>query len=147
MLLSLGRQNKLTGLVDQIKYTLRDETNHIAAGIYMINSTIEQEPELWTAETQQMFTDFIVQAVELEIAYARDVLPNGILGLNSEMFIDYMYYIGNRRLEAIGLSYRFPNDVNPFPWLGEQVDVKPLGNFFERRVREYRNSSILKDDW
>lgn len=147
MLLSLGRQNKLTGLVDQMKYTLRDETNHIAAGIYMINNTIEQNPQLWSAETQQMFTDFIKQAVELEIAYAKDVLPNGILGLNADMFIDYMYYIGNRRLEAIGLSYRFPNDVNPFPWLGEQVDVKPLGNFFERRVREYRNSSVLKDDW
>ena len=79
--------------------------------------------------------------------YARDVLPTGILGLNSEMFIDYMHYIGNRRLEAIGLDYRFPSDKNPFPWLGEVVDVQAMGNFFERRVREYQQSGSLDDDF
>ena len=63
------------------------------------------------------------------------------------MFVDYMHYIGNRRLESIGLDFRFPNDTNPFPWLGEQVDVQPIGNFFERKVREYRNSGDLDNDW
>ena len=87
------------------------------------------------------------KAVDLEIAYAHDVLPTGILGLNAEMFIDYMHYIGNRRLEAIGLDYRFPGDKNPFPWLGEVVDVQAMGNFFERRVREYQQSGSLEDDF
>ena len=40
------------------------------------------------------------KAVELEIAYAERCFTHGILGLNSDMFVDYMYYIGNRRLEA-----------------------------------------------
>lgn len=147
MLLSLGQQNKMTALVDQIKYTLRDESNHIAYGVYIINNVVAQNPELWTEEVKQTFTDYIKRAVQLEISYARDVLPQGILGLNADMFVDYMHYIGNRRLEAIGLDYRFPSDRNPFPWLGEQVDIKPLGSFFERKVRAYRNSSALKDDW
>ena len=46
-----------------------------------------------------------LKVVELEIQYAHDVLPTGIIGLNAEMFVDYMHYIGNRRLEAIGLEY------------------------------------------
>jgi ribonucleoside-diphosphate reductase beta chain len=87
------------------------------------------------------------KAVELEIEYAKDVLPTGILGLNADMFVDYMHYIGNRRLEAIGLDYRFPSDKNPFPWLGEVVDVQAMGNFFERRVREYQQSGSLDDDF
>ena len=47
-LLALGRQNKLQGISDQIKYTLRDETNHIAFGTYVINTIIEQNPSIWT---------------------------------------------------------------------------------------------------
>ena len=147
MLLALGRQNKLQGVSDQIKYTLRDESAHIQFGVYIINTLIEQNPTIWTKSIQAEFIEHIKKAVELEIMYARDVLPTGILGLNSEMFIDYMHYIGNRRLEAIGLDYRFPSDKNPFPWLGEVVDVQAMGNFFERRVREYQQSGSLDDDF
>ena len=147
MLLALGRQNKLQGVSDQIKYTLRDESSHIAFGTYLINTLIEQNPSIWTKKIQEEFIEHIKKAVELEIAYAHDVLPTGILGLNAEMFVDYMHYIGNRRLEAIGLDYRFPSDKNPFPWLGEVVDVQAMGNFFERRVREYQQSGSLDDDF
>jgi ribonucleoside-diphosphate reductase beta chain len=147
MLLALGRQNKLQGVSDQIKYTLRDESSHIAFGTYLINTLIEQNPSIWTKKIQEEFVEHIKKAVELEIAYAKDVLPTGILGLNSDMFVDYMHYIGNRRLEAIGLEYRFPSDKNPFPWLGEVVDVQAMGNFFERRVREYQQSGSLEDDF
>ena len=87
------------------------------------------------------------KTVELEIEYAKDVLPTGILGLNSSMFVDYMHYIGNRRLESIGLDYRFPSDENPFPWLSEVVDVGAMTNFFERKVKDYQNSGVLEDDF
>ncbi len=147
MLLALGRQNKMQGVADQIKYTLRDESSHIQFGTYVINQIIEQNPKIWTKSFQQEITEHIKKAVELEIAYAKDVLPRGILGLNAEMFVDYMHYIGNRRLEGIGLEYRFPSDKNPFPWLGEVVDVQAMGNFFERRVREYQQSGSLEDDF
>lgn len=147
MLLALGRQNKLQGVSDQIKYTLRDESSHIAFGTYLINTLIEQNPSIWTKSIQQEFIEHIKKAVELEIAYAYDVLPSGILGLNAEMFVDYMHYIGNRRLEAINLDFRFPSDKNPFPWLSEVVDVQAMGNFFERRVREYQQGGSLDDDF
>ena len=147
MLLALGRQNKLQGISDQIKYTLRDESSHISFGVYLINTLIEQNPSIWTKKIQDEFVEHIKKAVELEIAYAKDVLPVGILGLNADMFVDYMHYIGNRRLESIGLDYRFPSDQNPFPWLGEVVDVQAMGNFFERRVREYQQGGALEDDF
>ena len=147
MLLALGRQNKLQGVSDQIKYTLRDESSHILFGTYLINTIIDQNPSIWTKSVQTEFIEHIKKAVDLEIAYAHDVLPTGILGLNAEMFVEYMHYIGNRRLEAIGLNYRFPSDQNPFPWLGEVVDVQAMGNFFERRGREYQQSGSLEDDF
>ena len=147
MLLALGRQNKLQGISDQIKYTLRDESLHIKFGIYLINTLVDQNPRIWTKAIQEEFIEHMKDTVELEIAYARDVLPEGILGLSADMFIDYMQYIGNRRMEAIGLNYRFESDHNPFPWLSEVVDTQAMTNFFERRVREYQQSGSLEDDF
>lgn len=143
MLLALGRQNKLQGISDQIKYTLRDESSHIAFGTYLINTLIEQNPSIWTKSIQNEFVEHIKKAVELEIKYAHDVLPTGILGLNAEMFVDYMHYIGNRRLEAIGLDYRFPSDKNPFPWLGEVVDVQAMGNFSKEELESINKAVLL----
>ena len=147
MLLALGRQNKLPGLSDQIRYTLRDESLHIQSGTYLINKIKEQYPSVWTKKFEQETIDHIKKAVELEIRYAHDVLPRGILGLNADMFVDYMQYIGNRRLEGIGIDFRFDSDQNPFPWLAEVVDTGAMTNFFERKVKDYQNSGVLEDDF
>lgn len=147
MALALGRQNKMVGLCDQIKYTLRDESLHIQFGTHVINRIKTEYPEIWDDKLKGELIDLIKKAVELEIEYAKDVLPRGILGLNSTMFVDYMQFIGNRRLEAIGLDFRFPSDKNPFPWLGEIVDVQAMGAFFERRERSYQQAGALNDDF
>ena len=88
MILALGRQNKLPGLSDQIRYTLRDETLHIQFGTYLINTIKEQYPTVWTKKFEEETVEHIKKAVELEINYAHDVLPRGILGLNAKMFVD-----------------------------------------------------------
>lgn len=147
MLLALMRQKKLVGLGEQIRYTVRDETVHVKFGTYVVNTLKKQYPEIWTKEFEAETIEHIRKAVELEIAYAHDVLPNGILGLNAEMFIDYMHYLANRRLSAIGIDYKFPSDHNPFPWLSEIVEIVPETNFFERVVKEYKNAGTLKDDF
>jgi len=79
MLLALGRQNKLPGLSDQIRYTLRDESLHIEFGAYLINTIKEQYPSVWTKKFEQETVNHIKKAVELEVLYAHDVLPRGIL--------------------------------------------------------------------
>jgi ribonucleoside-diphosphate reductase beta chain len=147
MLLALGRQNKLPGLSDQIRYTLRDESLHIQFGTYLINTIKEQYPSVWTKKFEEETVAHIKTAVGLEVKYAHDVLPRGILGLNAEMFVEYMEYIGNRRLEGIGIAYRFDSDSNPFPWLSEVVDTGAMTNFFERKVKDYQNSGALIDDF
>ena len=147
MLLALGRQNKLPGLSDQIRYTLRDESLHIKFGTYLINSIKEQYPAVWTKKFEEETLEHIKKAVELEIVYAHDVLPRGILGLNADMFVDYMKYIGNRRLESIGMEFRFDSDKNPFPWLSEVIDMGAMTNFFERKVKDYQNSGSLQEDF
>lgn len=143
----LAMKDKLPGIGEQIEYTLRDESNHIKFGTMLINKIKEQNPQIWTKEFENELTEYLKQAVKLEIAYANDVLQGGILGLNSSMFVQYMEYIGNRRLEGIGMSYRFGSDTNPFKFLSEVQDLIKAKNFFETRVIEYQSSGALSDDF
>lgn len=146
MLLSFGRQNKLQGIAKQIDYTLRDESLHIQFGTQLINKIAQQYPEIWDEEFKKESVEHLKQAVELEIEYAKDVLPRGILGLNSSMFVDYMKYIANRRLADLGLEKVYKNTNNPFSWMSEVIDLPKMNNFFEKVVTEYQVGA-LKDDF
>lgn len=146
MLLSIGRQKKLPGVSQQIYYSLRDEILHLEFGTTLINKIIEQEPQIWTEEFREETLEHVRRATELEIAYARDVLPRGILGLNADMFVTYMRYVANLRCDSIGLRRLFPQTPSPFPWLQEMVESRKLKNFFEKHVTEYQAGGGLTDD-
>jgi ribonucleoside-diphosphate reductase beta chain len=142
MILSFSRQNKMIGIGEQFQYILRDETVHLNFGIDLINGIKEENPELWSSEFQAHILDKVRQAVELEILYAQDCLPRGILGLTAPMFRDYVQYIADRRLERIGLKVEY-RSKNPFPWMSETIDLGKEKNFFETRVTEYQSASNL----
>lgn len=145
MLLAL--KSKIPGIGEQIEYTLRDESLHIAFGASLITKIKEQYPDVWDEEFEKDLTECLAEAVQLETNYAQDVLPPGILGLNPSMFLDYMQYIGNRRLEAVGMKFRFKSDKNPFDFLSEVQDLLKAKNFFETRVTEYQSAGALDDDF
>ena len=142
MILSFHRQNKMTGVGEQFQYILRDETIHLNFGIDLINGIKEENPNLWSPEFQNKIVEKIQKAVELEIKYAEDCLPRGILGLTAPMFREYVQYIADRRLERIGLKAIY-RSKNPFPWMSETIDLGKEKNFFETRVTEYQSSAAL----
>lgn len=145
MLLSL--QKKIPGIAEQIQYTLRDESLHIEFGTKVLNTLRQQYPDIWSPLFEEQLTGIMQRAVELEIQYAYDVLPRGILGLNAEMFVDYMQFIANRRMENLGMEFRYPKDKNPFPWMSEVIDLQKQKNFFETNVTDYQSEAMLEDDF
>ncbi len=142
MILSFHRQNRMTGIGELFQYILRDETVHLNFGIDLINGIKAENPGIWTADFRDSLVERIRHAVELEIAYARDCLPSGVLGLNANLFCDYVQYIADRRLERIGLPRQYQSR-NPFPWMSETIDLGKEKNFFESRVTEYRSGATL----
>ena len=144
--LSMGRRNKMTGTAEQLQYILRDESMHLNFGIDVINQIKIENPHLWTEHFKNETITMIKEGVELEYAYAVDTMPRGILGLNAEMFKDYLHFIANRRLAQIGLSQQYPGASNPFPWMSEIMDLKKEKNFFETRVTEYQTGGALTWD-
>ncbi|MEI6716151.1 MAG: ribonucleotide-diphosphate reductase subunit beta [Candidatus Saccharibacteria bacterium] len=138
------RQNKLVGSAEQIQYIMRDESQHLNFGINMINAIKEEQPELWDDKFQKHMIDLVKQATKLEYEYAQAVFPRGIFGMNADGFKQYIEYIADRRLGAVGLPKQF-NVKNPFPWMSEAVDLSKEKNFFETRVTEYQTGGTL--DW
>lgn len=145
-ILAMGRRGKMTGTSEQFQYILRDESMHINFGIDVINQIKIENPHLWTKNFQEEVTKMILEGVDLEYQYAKDTIPRGILGLNAEMFKDYLQYIANRRFAQIGLSEQFPGSKNTFPWMSEMMDLKKEKNFFETRVIEYQAGGTLRWD-
>ncbi len=145
-ILSMGRRNKMTGTSEQFQYILRDESMHLNFGIDMINQIKLENPHLWTAAMKEEAAQMILQATQLEIEYARDTMPRGILGMNAAMMEEYLQFIANRRLAQIGLKEQFRGVGNPFPWMSEIMDLRKEKNFFETRVIEYQTGGALNWD-
>lgn len=145
-ILAMGRRGKMTGTSEQLQYILRDESMHVNFGIDVINQIKIENPHLWSKAFQEEAVQMIRQGVELEYEYAKDTMPRGILGLNADMFKDFLQYIANRRCMQIGLSEQYPNAKNTFPWMSEMMDLKKEKNFFETRVIEYQAGGSLKWD-
>ena len=145
-ILSMGRRNKMTGVAEQFQYILRDESMHLNFGIDVINQIKIENPHLWDASMKEEATQMILQGTQLEIEYARDTMPRGVLGMNAAMMEDYLKFIANRRLTQSGLKEEYPGTTNPFPWMSEIMDLKKEKNFFETRVIEYQTGGALSWD-
>ena len=142
-LLSFGRRNKMVGTSEQIQYIMRDESMHMNFGIDVINQIKIENPHLWTAQFQEEVRHMIDEATQLEIRYAHDTMPRGVLGLNAGQFNEYLKFIANRRCSQIGIKQLYPGAENPFPWMSEVMDLKKEKNFFETRVTEYQTGGAL----
>ena len=142
-ILSMGRRNKMTGTSEQFQYILRDESMHVNFGIDVINQIKIENPHLWDDEMKSEAAQMILEGTELEIQYARDTMPRGVLGMNAAMMEEYLKFIANRRLTQIGLEEEFKGVTNPFPWMSEIIDLRKEKNFFETRVTEYQVGGAL----
>ena len=142
-ILSMGRRNKMTGTSEQFQYILRDESMHVNFGIDVINQIKIENPHLWDEQMKAEAAQMILEGTELEIQYARDTMPRGVLGMNASMMEEYLKFIANRRLTQIGLEEEFKGVTNPFPWMSEIMDLRKEKNFFETRVIEYQTGGAL----
>ena len=142
-ILSMGRRNKMTGTAEQFQYILRDESMHVNFGIDVINQIKIENPNLWDEQMKSDAAQMILEGTELEIQYARDTMPRGVLGMNASMMEEYLKFIANRRLTQLGLDEEFTGVTNPFPWMSEIIDLRKEKNFFETRVTEYQVGGAL----
>jgi ribonucleoside-diphosphate reductase beta chain len=144
---SLGKSGKMLGSSDMIKFIQRDEVTHLLLFQYLINTTRTERPELFTPELEQKIRQMLREAVELEASWGIYVTENKILGFTDKIIHQYIQYLGDQRLKAIGYEPEY-NVENPIPWVdGFSSFNDQRTNFFEGQVRNYSKGSIDLDDF
>lgn len=134
--LSFRQRNKLRNFGSMINWVLRDESLHLQFGINLIHNILEENPDLLTEEFANEIRGIVIEGVNLETGYNRDLFPNGILGLNADYVNQYVQYVADRRLEELGLP-KYYNAKNPAKWMSTASDVFELVNFFEAQNTSY----------
>lgn len=145
MILSLQRQNKMTGIGQMFQYTLRDESNHIALGRYLLTQLVAENPDIWTSNFHDELLDFMSEGVTLEKEFVRDCLPEDVVGMTQCEFLGYVDFNADRRLSSLGLPKLSSITTNPFAWLDEVIFLRKEKNFFETRVTEYQTSGSMQN--
>ncbi len=132
----LRSKGLLDGLAAGTNWVFRDESAHIHFAMKVIETARAEEPDLFNEPMQQMIVQMIEEAVECEMAFAKDILDHGVAGLSLNDMRQYLEFIADQRLQALSIPPRF-NAKNPFTFM-ELQDVQELTNFFERRVSAYQ---------
>jgi len=134
--LSFRQRNLLRNFGSLIDWVVRDESLHLKFGINLILTVLEENEDLQTEEFAAEIKQMILDAVEMEEAYNKDLLPNGILGLNSDYINQYVKYLADRRLEELGFEPHYKVS-NPAKWMATANDTLQLVNFFESTNTSY----------
>merc|ERR1712216_717501 len=80
-------------------------------------------------------------AVEVERAFIIDALPCGLIGMNADQMTQYIQFVADRLLTALGHPVLF-HATNPFDWM-ELISLQGKTNFFEKRVGEYQKKGVM----
>src|ERR1700723_4792457 len=127
----LRSRGLLHGLASGTNWVFRDESAHIQLAFEVVRTVREQEPGLFDSGMEERVVEMLKEAVDCEMAFAEDVLSLGVSGLSGKDMLEYLRYVADRRLEALGITPVFMSK-NPFGFM-ELQDVQELTNFFERR--------------
>src|SRR5205085_3473678 len=90
--------------------------------------------------SQDAIYEIICEAVEYEKEFITDALPVAIIGMNSELMIQYIEFVADRLIYSLGYEKKY-HTKNPFDWM-ELISLQGKTNFFEKRVAEYQKSGV-----
>jgi ribonucleoside-diphosphate reductase beta chain len=132
----LRSRGLLHGLASGTNWVFRDESMHMAFAYDVVDTARREEPDLFDDSLAEQVREMLTEAVDCEVAFAEDLLAQGVSGLSIADMRSYLEHVADRRLAQLGLPEIY-GSPNPFTFL-ELQDVQELSNFFERRVSAYQ---------
>jgi ribonucleoside-diphosphate reductase subunit M2 len=89
----------------------------------------------------KLVEDIIIEAVDIEKEFLTDALPCGLLGMNATLMRQYIEFVADRLLLALG-NKKYYNATNPFDFM-ESISLAGKTNFFEKRVGDYQKAGVM----
>lgn len=147
---NLGRNHKMPGSAQEIRYINRDENTHLWLFRNMILELKKEEPGLFTNVKVDVYREMIREGCEQEIRWGHYVIGDAIPGLTKDMITDYIQYLGNLRCTNLGFKKLYEgHDEEPssMSWVSQYSNANLIKtDFFEARSTAYAKSTALVDD-
>ncbi|OAL21161.1 hypothetical protein AYO20_11417 [Fonsecaea nubica] len=130
----LKSKGLMPGLTFSNELISRDEGMHTDFACLLMQH-LQHKPD------PQLIENIITEAVKIEKEFLTDALPVALLGMNSKLMCQYIEFVADRLLLALG-NKRHYNAQNPFPFM-ENISLAGKTNFFEKRVGDYQKSGVM----
>ena len=145
---TLARQGKMTATSTIFKYINRDEVTHLVLFQNMIKELRTEKADMFNDKLEEEIREMMRTGVEHEIAWGQYVTNNEILGLNNTLIDQYIKYLSNQRLKAIGIAELYPEITeNPMAWIEGFSNLNSTKtDFFEAKVTNYTKAAAFDFD-
>ncbi|KAK3944254.1 ribonucleotide reductase [Diplogelasinospora grovesii] len=130
----LKKRGLMPGLTFSNELISRDEGLHTDFACLLF-SHLNNRP------SKQVVQDIIVDAVRIEQEFLTEALPCALLGMNSDLMKQYIEFVADRLLVALG-NEKVYRSANPFDFM-ENISLGGKTNFFEKRVGEYQKAGVM----
>ena len=154
---AFAERELLEGNAKIIKLIARDEALHLTGTQHIINNWAsgKDDPEMQTIseEMRDQGLQIFLDVVEQEKEWAQYLFKDGsMIGLNAEILNQYIEYISNQRLAALGFDAPFSIKSNPLPWMNaylvsDNVQVAPQESEISSYLVGQVDSSVDADDF
>ncbi|MDR6561212.1 MULTISPECIES: ribonucleoside-diphosphate reductase small subunit [unclassified Arcicella] len=133
----LKKRGLMPGLSFSNELISRDEGLHCDFACLLYTEHIKNQLE------PDSVYKIIMDAVAIEKEFVTDALPVSLIGMNAELMCQYIEFVADRLLLALGLQKQY-NATNPFDFM-EMISLQGKTNFFEKRVAEYQKSGVMSE--
>lgn len=130
----LKKRGLMAGLTFSNELISRDEGLHTDFACLLF-SHLKHRP------SKQAVQDVITEAVEIEQEFLTEALPCALLGMNSALMKQYIEFVADRLLLALG-NEKVYKVSNPFDFM-ENISLAGKTNFFEKRVGDYQKAGVM----
>lgn len=130
----LKKRGLMPGLSFANELISRDEGSHCDFAC-LLYSQLQNKLPLATLQ------NIIASAVVIEREFVKDALPVRLIGMNADLMCQYIEFVADRLLLALGSPKLF-NSANPFDFM-DLISIPGKTNFFERRVSDYQKSGVM----
>jgi len=146
MLLNFTRHGKMRGMGQIIAWSIADETLHTESMIKLFRTYVQENRSCWNDELKVKIYAIAEKMVDLEdqfidLAFGVSEMEN----LTRDEVKQYIRYICDRRLIALGMKGIFKVKQNPLEWVDGMLGVTHT-NFFENKSVDYAKGA-LSGDW
>lgn len=130
----LKKRGLMPGLTFSNELISRDEGMHTDFACLLF-SLLKNKPSLESVKA------IITEAVEIEQEFLSDALPCALLGMNAKLMCQYIEFVADRLLLALGNTKAY-HATNPFDFM-ENISLAGKTNFFEKRVGDYQKAGVM----